>query len=101
LQQFTKEPGKWIPVKWESGIDKDFSAELKTVVKNKPGALAEVALEIGKSGSNIEQVSVNEDAEDMAEMTFLIMVRDRTHLANVLRGIRKMPHVERVFRVCA
>ncbi|MEC9375247.1 MAG: bifunctional (p)ppGpp synthetase/guanosine-3',5'-bis(diphosphate) 3'-pyrophosphohydrolase [Pseudomonadota bacterium] len=100
LQNFTKEPGKWIPVEWESKIEREFSVELKTEMENRPGSLAEVAMEIAKADSNIEQVSVNEDAEDIAEMTFMILVRDRTHLANVMRGIRKMSHVNRIFRVC-
>ena len=100
LHQFNKEPGKWIPVEWEPELEQEFSVELRVEMSNRPGSLAEVALEIAKADSNIEQVSVNEDAEDVAEMSFLILVRDRTHLANVLRGIRKMRHVMRVTRVC-
>ncbi len=100
LQQFSKEPGKWIPVEWEPTINHEFSSELRVEMTNRPGSLAEVALQIAAADSNIEQVSINEDAEDVAEMTFLILVRNRTHLASVLRGIRKMPHVDRVIRVC-
>jgi len=100
LHQFNKEPGKWIPVEWETNIKQEFSAELRAEITNRPGSLAEVALEIAAADSNIEQVSINEDAEDMAEMTFLILVQDRVHLARVMRGIRKMPHVQRITRVC-
>ena len=100
LRQFNKEPGKWIPVEWESSIKQEFSTELRAEITNRPGSLAEVALEIAAADSNIEQVSVNEDAEDIAEITFLILVRDRVHLARVMRGIRKMPHVKRITRIC-
>jgi len=101
LQQFAKQPGKWLGVDWEPQIDRDFSVELRVEMLNKPGSLAEVALKIAEAGSNIEQVSVSEDDEDIAALLFLILVRDRTHLAQVLRRIRTMPIVKRVIRTCA
>ena len=101
LQQFSKQPGKWLAVDWETEIDRDFSVELRVEMANKPGSLADVALKIAEAGSNIEQVSVSEDDEDFAEMTFHILVKNRTNLANVLRGIRSMRNVVRVSRSCA
>jgi guanosine-3',5'-bis(diphosphate) 3'-pyrophosphohydrolase len=101
LQQYSKQPGKWIAVNWEEGIARDFSSELRVEMSNRPGSLAEVALKIAETGSNIEQVSVSEDDDDIAEMLFLILVHDRTHLAQVLRRIRKMTNVRRVTRTCA
>ena len=101
LQQFSKQPGKWLAVDWETKIDRDFSVELRVEMANKPGSLAEVALQIAEAGSNIEQVSVSEDDADFAEMLFLIMIHDRDHLARVLRSIRSMMNVERVTRTCA
>jgi len=98
VQQFSKQPGKWIAVEWEPEIDRDFSSELRIELSNRPGTLAEVALQIAEAGSNIEQVSVSEDDDDIAEMIFLILVRDRRHLANVLRRIRTMRNVKRVSR---
>jgi len=101
LQQFAKQPGKWLGVDWEPKIERDFSVELRVEMLNKPGSLAEVAMKIAEAGSNIEQVSVSEDDEDVAALLFLILVRDRTHLAQVLRRIRTMRIVKRVTRTCA
>jgi (p)ppGpp synthase/HD superfamily hydrolase len=101
LHQFSKHPGKWLAVDWEAKIERDFSSEIRVEMKNQPGSLAEVALKIAEAGSNIEQVAVSEDDEDIAEMTFLILVRNRTNLANVLRSIRHMRNVVRVSRSCA
>jgi (p)ppGpp synthase/HD superfamily hydrolase len=101
LQQYSKQPGKWIAVNWETEIDREFSSELRVEMSNRPGSLAEVALQIAESGSNIEQVSVSEDDDDIAEMLFMILVKDRIHLAQVLKRIRKMSNVRRVTRTCA
>ena len=57
LQQYSKQPGKWIAVDWEENIERDFSSELRVEMSNRPGSLAEVALQIAEAGSNIEQVS--------------------------------------------
>jgi (p)ppGpp synthase/HD superfamily hydrolase len=101
VSHFSKQPGKWISVDWEPEIDRDFSVELRIEMVNRPGSLAEVALQIAEAGSNIEQVSVSEDDDDFAEMVFLILVHDRVHLANVLRRIRIMRNVKRIARTGA
>jgi GTP pyrophosphokinase len=102
LSEFRKHPDKWISVNWEENIDHEFSAEIVTEIMNKPGALAEIAASIADTGSNIEQVSIDErQEEDYADLTFLILVRDRLHLANVIRRIRSMPIVKKISRTCA
>jgi (p)ppGpp synthase/HD superfamily hydrolase len=68
---------------------------------NRTGVLAEVAATIADSDSNIEQVAVADRHEDCSELTFLLQVKDRTHLANIMRNVRKMPNVVRVSRDCA
>jgi guanosine-3',5'-bis(diphosphate) 3'-pyrophosphohydrolase len=100
LGEYRKQPNKWIAVTWEPNIDRQFSAEIKVEVDNRPGVLADVAATIGDTGSNIEQVSVDESHEDIADMVFLIQVRDRRHLAQVLRGLRRMTAVKKVTRTC-
>jgi (p)ppGpp synthase/HD superfamily hydrolase len=101
LGEFRKQPHKWIPVTWEPGIDREFSAEIRVDVQNKPGVLAEVAARIGDAGSNIEQVSVDERLEDAAALIFSILVRDRVHLAQVIKSIRPMAVVKKVARTSA
>jgi GTP pyrophosphokinase len=101
LGEYRKQPHKWIPVTWEPDIEKEFSVEIRVEVINKPGVLADVAARIGEAGSNIEQVSVDERLEEAAALVFSILVRSRTHLAQVIKSIRRMPPVEKVTRNCA
>jgi GTP pyrophosphokinase len=100
LGEFRKQPNKWLAVTWEAGIDRDFSAEIRLEVENKPGVLAEVAARIADTGSNIEQVSIDERLEDSATMIFLILVRNRRQLAQVIRGLRRMAIVRKISRTC-
>lgn len=101
LSNFRKQPEKWISVSWEGEIDREFSSQIQVETQNKPGVLAEVAATIGDAGSNIEQVSVLGRHEDCSVLVFLLLVKDRTHLAQIMRRVRKMQNVIRVTRDCA
>ena len=101
LSNFRKQPEKWIAVSWEKDVDLEFFSQITTDTQNKPGVLAEVAATIGDCGSNIEQVEVLGRHEDCSMLSFLLQVRDRKHLAEIMRNVRKMPNVIRVSRDCA
>jgi len=101
LAIFRKQPEKWISVSWEEEVDREFSSQISVETLSKPGVLAEVATTIADGGSNIEQVSVLGRHEDCSVLSFLLQVRDRQHLAQIMRKVRKMPNVIRVSRDCA
>ena len=101
LSIFRKQPEKWIAVTWETEIDRDFTCQIQTETHNRTGVLAEVAATIADCGSNIEQVEVLGRHEDCSVLSFLLSVKDRDHLANIMRSVRKMPNVMRVTRNCA
>ncbi len=98
LINFRKQPEKWIAVSWEEDIDRDFSSQIQVEALNKTGVLAEVAAMIADSDSNIEQVEVIDRHEDGTVLIFSLQVKDRVHLARIMRDIKKMPNVLRVSR---
>jgi (p)ppGpp synthase/HD superfamily hydrolase len=98
LINFRKQPDKWLTVSWEEEIDQDFSSEIHVETVNKTGVLAEVAAVIADSQSNIEEVAVVNRHQDTTSMTFLLQVKDRIHLARIMRNVRKMSNVNRVSR---
>ncbi len=101
LSSFRKQPEKWINVSWEKDIDREFSSLIQVDTLNKTGVLANVAATIADSQSNIEQVSVLDRHDDCSVLTFMLQVKDRNHLATIMRNVRKMPNVIRVSRECA
>jgi guanosine-3',5'-bis(diphosphate) 3'-pyrophosphohydrolase len=98
LSNFRKQPEKWIAVTWETEIDREFTCQIQTDTRNKPGVLAEVAATIADCGSNIEQVEVLGRHEDCSVLAFLLQVKDRVHLARIMRSVRNMKNVIRVSR---
>ena len=98
LINFRKHPEKWINVSWEDGIEREFSSHIEVEAVNKTGVLAEVAATIADGGSNIEEVSVSDRQDGSTDLNFTVNVRDRTHLASIMRSVKNMHNVIRVSR---
>ena len=98
LTDFRRRPEKWIDVEWQPGIKGEFSAEIRVDVSNQKGVLATIAAEISETGSNIENISIEERDGLDTSMNFTVAVHDRGHLARVMRCVRKLPAVMRISR---
>ena len=90
-------PTKWLPVDWRRGIKGEFQSEIHVRTLNRVGLLAEVAGRISATRSNIDNVTVEADG-DASMLSFRLTVRNRRHLAQVIRSIRSNPGVVRVSR---
>jgi guanosine-3',5'-bis(diphosphate) 3'-pyrophosphohydrolase len=98
---FRKQPEKWIPAVWEKQPNRTFRSEIKVHVSNRMGVLAQVAAQIAAQETNIDHVNVTAEGDDTSLITLEIEVRDRSHLARVLRAIKAMPDVLEVQRSLA
>ncbi len=93
-----KRSESWVDVGWEVDIDAEFPALISIDVVNERGALAQLAHAISEQGSSIENVTIEERDGMIATVRFLILVRNRRHLAAVVRHLRAMPAVQRIVR---
>ncbi|MEQ1881659.1 MAG: bifunctional (p)ppGpp synthetase/guanosine-3',5'-bis(diphosphate) 3'-pyrophosphohydrolase [Burkholderiales bacterium] len=94
------DPEKWLDVDWAPDTKKLFAVNIKLVVANERGVLAKVAANIAESESNIDNVSLEPgDSNAYTEINFTLQVRDRMHLAQILRGLRRRPEVIRIWRL--
>ena len=100
IRKFRVDPDKWLDVEWDPDTKRLFKVNLKLAVANQRGMLAKIAAGIADTGSNIDNVSM-EDADDSAytNMLFTVQVQDRVHLAGLMRRLRKIPDVVRINRV--
>jgi guanosine-3',5'-bis(diphosphate) 3'-pyrophosphohydrolase len=94
-----KEPDRWIAVQWGSELNRRFDCRIRLLINNEKGILARVAAEIGESDANITYVGMDEDDEHMmTQLRFTIQVKDRVHLAHLIRNLRRVAGVNRVER---
>jgi RelA/SpoT family (p)ppGpp synthetase len=101
VEDYRKHPEKWLPVSWQPASERLFSSEIRVFVVNRTGVLAAVAAAIASTETNINHVAIEEQEGDAASLTFELKVRDRKHLAQIVRVIRRMPDVTRVVRTIA
>ena len=101
LHNYRKQPDKWLSVAWQASMQRMFNVEIRIDVTNRMGVLAAITSNIATTETNIEHVAVDERDGDAASLLFDLQVRDRKHLAQVIKHLRKMPEVLRVARVLA
>jgi RelA/SpoT family (p)ppGpp synthetase len=101
LRSYRKQPDKWLSVSWQTGVDRLYRVEIRVEVANRVGVLAALASDIAGTQTNIDHVSMLESDTDASTIIFELQVRDRKHLARVIKSVRKMPDVLRVIRTCA
>lgn len=98
LAEFRNQPEKWVDVAWSEAPDGDFHAEVRIEADNRRGVLARVASTISGCDSNIENVAVTERDGHHSTLVLLISVRDRRHLADIMRRLKKLEEVLRIQR---
>ncbi|HVO08131.1 MAG TPA: bifunctional (p)ppGpp synthetase/guanosine-3',5'-bis(diphosphate) 3'-pyrophosphohydrolase [Burkholderiaceae bacterium] len=99
-RQAEKDPERWMQVEWADEPTRAFETAVTVLVRNGKGVLAQVASAVSASQADITHIDMGEDrAAETTELKLLITVRDRQHLADVLRTIRRCPPVLRVWRV--
>src|SRR6266498_980759 len=93
------DPEKWLDVEWAPETDKMFDVAIRVTVVNQRGVLAKVAAAIAEAGSNIDNVSMDEERNLYTTMHFTLQVANRLHLAKVMRALRRIQEVVRIARV--
>jgi GTP pyrophosphokinase len=100
IGRMKREPEKWLEVEWAPETRKLFSVNIKLLVSNEQGVLAKVAAEISQNDSNIENVSVEPgDSPAYSNIHFTLQVYNRLHLAQMMRGLRRLHEVIRITRL--
>jgi guanosine-3',5'-bis(diphosphate) 3'-pyrophosphohydrolase len=99
VAEFRKSPERWVPIGWDREVVGDFHAALRIESDNRPGVLAQIAAAIAKAESNIDRVEYLERDSNVAGIKFSIEVRDRKHLADVFRRVRRLSVVHGIQRL--
>ncbi|MCK4708626.1 MAG: TGS domain-containing protein, partial [Gammaproteobacteria bacterium] len=85
-------------VQWSEHVEGEFQTAIRVEVNNQRGALARMATSISDMSSNIEQVNQSEKDGLVTTTEFILTVRDRIHLARIMKKLRALPAVNKIFR---
>lgn len=98
IAEFRQNPEKCIPLTWAKDIEGEFNVELRIELAHQRGLIALLAGSISEADANIEKISVDERDGRMSVVQLGVSVRDRVHLAQVIRKLRTLNGVSRITR---
>jgi GTP pyrophosphokinase/guanosine-3',5'-bis(diphosphate) 3'-pyrophosphohydrolase len=97
---FERDSEHWMGVDWAEQPAHAFETGVSLLVTNGKGVLAQVAQAVSEAEADITHIDMgDEPVAETAELQLLISVRDRLHLADVMRTLKRSSSVLRVARV--
>lgn len=96
--KFLHQPTQCVPLRWSQQVTGDFRVTVGVVVQNQRGVLAVMALSISDADGNIDDIRVDDREGLYYKVTFKILVKNRSHLAAVLKNLRQLPEVVKIVR---
>ena len=99
LDASEKRSDNYIDVQWSDSASGEFTTEIKLEIENKSGLLARTATVISDGGADIENVLIEDRDGFSMNLLYLIKVRDRGHLAALIRRLRKIASVNHIARL--
>lgn len=99
ISEIRHQPDKIVTVRWDPDVEGDFAVEVRVEVENERGIIAKLATAITSKEANIERISTVEKDARFSIVNLLLTVKNRIHLARVMKHIRLIKPVTRVARV--
>ncbi|TDX23320.1 RelA/SpoT family (p)ppGpp synthetase [Modicisalibacter xianhensis] len=93
------DPDKLFSLEWSSEISGDFPVGLRIEMETRRGLVAELASLVTDADANIERIGIEERDARLSIVNLTLAVRDRVHLARIIKRIRNLPHVGKIHRV--
>ena len=94
----TSSENRQLSVQWSDHVEGEYLAFMRVQVANQRGVLANLATTIADMSSNIEHVNLTEKDGRISTIEFVVTVKDRIHLARIMKKLRSLPVVNRIWR---
>ena len=99
LAELRENADRLVPLRWDDNVEGEFVAALRIEVENRRGMLAVLATRINSLDANIEKISTEDKDYQFSFVNLEMSVRNRVHLANILKRIRALKEVHKVTRI--
>ncbi len=91
---------RFLEVEWSDEPTRAFKAGLLVTVENGKGVLARVASTLAAAEADITHVDMSEErVQHATDLRFAVAVRDREHMAHILRALKRTPSVLKAQRI--
>ncbi len=98
IKNIRDNPEKCVQVNWDEEVQGEFTVALRVEVINQRGVVATIATLVTAADANIEKISIEERDARLSLIHLEVYIKDRLHLARVMRKIRNNKAVNRISR---
>ena len=99
VAEIRHDPKKFVSLRWDPGVQGEFTVELRVEVEHQRGIIATLANAITSSEANIEKMTMADRDAQFSIINLTLSVRNRIHLARVMKRVRVIKSVTKVTRV--
>ena len=98
MVEVREKPEEVMDVRWDTEVDQEFSVELKVELEHERGIIAVLASTITNTDANIERINLIEKDAKLGTVNIVLTVKDRIHLAHVIKRIRLIKGINKILR---
>jgi guanosine-3',5'-bis(diphosphate) 3'-pyrophosphohydrolase len=98
MQELRTRADEIMSVRWDPDVDQDFSVELRVELEHEKGIVAVLASTITTADANVERINMIEKDARLGIVNIVLSVRDRVHLAGVIKRLRTIKGINRIIR---
>ncbi len=100
VRDANKDPEKFIKVEWDTVVtaNLDFHTGLRIELENRQGILSEISNAVDIAGSQIDAINSETKDDGTYLINLTVTVRDRLHLAGIMRRIKTVPNIKKIAR---
>lgn len=96
--EFKEQPERFVSIAWAQNTSGKYLVELSIELENYRGAIAAITTELAKQNTNIHQFNIQQADSYYGTLSILVDTTGRTHLAKVIRSIKRKPEVIHISR---
>lgn len=98
LNEVREKSGELTPVVWSSEVKGEYMSDIRVEVENSRGVFASLAALLAEEGGSIDRVNIAEKDAGYAIIDLTVGVRDRIHLASIIRRVHRKSWVLKAAR---
>jgi len=97
---YERDSERWMAVEWAEQPTRAFETGVALLLRNGKGVLAAVATAVASAEADVTHIDMGDQhGAESTELKIVVSVRDRLHLAEVMRTLKRSPAVLRVSRI--
>ncbi|NOQ16687.1 MAG: RelA/SpoT family protein [Methyloprofundus sp.] len=94
-----KNSSDWLEVEWGDDLEGEYVTAIRLEILNQPGTLAMIASTISTLDSNIEHITIADQDARISIDHITFSVKNRVHLATIMRELKKLPITLKITRI--